>query len=67
MTPFNEFDMSGNGFSFANYNAHDFLNVLNYSYDVFYDDAAMKALFANMKSSKLGWDTSADQYIKIYE
>ncbi|HJE19217.1 MAG TPA: glycogen synthase [Aliicoccus persicus] len=67
VTPFNEFDMSGNGFSFANYNAHDFLNVLNYSYDVFYDDAAMKALFANMKSSKLGWDTSADQYIKIYE
>lgn len=64
--PFNSDDMSGNGFSFSNYNAHDFLSVLNYSYDVYFDTAAMKALFTNMKASKLGWDTSADKYVEIY-
>lgn len=64
--PFDVGDMSGNGFSFSNYNAHDFLSVLHYSYDVYFDEVAMKALFKNMKSSKLGWDTSADKYIEIY-
>ena len=34
--PYNEITGEGNGFSFTNYNAHDLLNVLRYSLQIFY-------------------------------
>lgn len=66
VTPFNEHDLTGNGFSFAQYNAYDFLHTLNYSYEVYQNPEHVKALFANMKQSELGWDVSAEKYIAIY-
>ena len=33
--PYNEFEGTGTGFSFANYNAHDMLHVIKYALDVF--------------------------------
>ena len=64
---FNEYDLSGNGFSFKHFNAGDFLHTLEYSYDVFYNTGYMQALFKNMRASKLGWDTSAEKYLELYE
>ena len=34
---YNEYDNSGDGFSFANYNADEMLQVINYSKHIFYD------------------------------
>ncbi len=67
VTSFNEHDLSGNGFSFPNYSSAEFLHMLEYSYDVFYNTTYMQGLFKNMRESELGWDTSAKKYLELYE
>lgn len=34
--PYNEYEQTGTGFSFANYNAHEMLGVLRYAMRVYY-------------------------------
>ena len=36
VTPFNEYENSGEGFSFSNYNADEMLRIINYSKHIFY-------------------------------
>ena len=66
--PFNEYEGTGTGFSFTNYNAHDMLNVVRYAKSVYYDrkrdwnkiiDRAMAADFS--------WNTSALKYQELYD
>ena len=35
--PYNEFEGTGTGFSFANYNAHEMLHTIRYAERIFYD------------------------------
>ena len=35
--PYNEYENTGDGFSFANYNADEMLKVINYSKKVYFD------------------------------
>ena len=65
--PYNEYEGSGTGFSFANYNAHEMLNTIRYAEHIYYDrrrewnkivDRGMKADFS--------WNTSAKQYEDLY-
>ena len=35
--PFNEYENTGDGFSFANYNGDEMLSVINYSKHIFFD------------------------------
>ena len=48
--PYNEYESTGTGFSFANYNAHEMLSIVNYAKDVYYRKCG-KCCFA--KESKL--------------
>lgn len=66
--PYNEFESTGTGFSFINYNAHEMLNSIRYAEHVFYDkkrewnkivDRAMAADFS--------WNVSAKQYQEMYD
>ena len=66
--PYNEFEKTGTGFSFTNYNAHDMLHVVRYAVTTYYDkkrewnkmvERAMKADFS--------WGTSAKRYEELYE
>lgn len=66
--PYNEYESSGTGFSFANYNAHEMLGTIRYAKDVFYNrkrewnkivDRAMQADFS--------WNNSANQYQEMYD
>lgn len=66
--PYNEYEGTGTGFSFANYNAHEMLNTIRYAERVYYDkkrdwnkivDRAMAADFS--------WDVSARKYEELYE
>ena len=66
--PYNEFEETGTGFSFANYNAHEMLNTVRYAESTYYDkkrswnkmaERAMKADFS--------WSNSAKQYEVLYE
>ncbi len=65
--PYNEYENTGTGFSFCNYNAHEMLGVIRNAERIYYDkkrewnkivDRAMAADFS--------WEHSAGQYEEMY-
>lgn len=65
--PYNEFSSSGTGFSFANYNADEMLNTINYAKSVFFDTRREwdKLVYRGMKMD-FSWNSSAKQYEGLY-
>ncbi len=66
--PYNEYEGTGTGFSFANYNAHEMLDTIRYAEKVYYGkkrewnkivERAMKADFS--------WEVSARKYQEMYD
>ncbi len=66
--PYNEYEGTGTGFSFTNYNAHEMLNTIRYAEHIYYDrkrewnkivDRAMAADFS--------WKVSAVKYQEMYD
>ena len=63
--PFNEFD--GTGFSFANYNAHEMMDTIDYALHIYYDDKDQwNGLIYRAMTEKLDWDRSADEYLRVF-
>ena len=67
VVPYNEYEGTGNGFSFRNYNAHEMLATVRNAERIYYDkkrewnkmvDRAMAADFS--------WGNSARQYVEMY-
>ena len=65
---YNEYESTGTGFSFTNYNAHEMLNAVRYAERIYYDkkrewnkmvDRAMAADFS--------WHVSAAKYQEMYD
>lgn len=65
---YNEYEGTGTGFSFTNYNAHEMLNTIRYAEQIYYDrkrewnkmvDRAMAADFS--------WHVSARKYQEMYD
>lgn len=67
VVPYNEFDGSGTGFSFANYNGDEMLGAINYSKSVYYDHRAEwdKMVIRGMEAD-FSWNSSARQYEGMY-
>ena len=67
VTPYNEFTGEGNGFSFANINAHEFLFVTKYACDLYrnHKDVWDKLIKAGM-SGDYSWKKSAKEYAGLY-
>ncbi len=65
--PFNEYSGDGTGFSFANYNAHDMLNVIKMAANVYKNKDSMRKLIKNAFSQDNSFAKSAAQYKKLYE
>ena len=67
VTPYNEFTGEGNGFSFANINAHEFLFVTKYACDLYrnHKDVWDKIVKAGM-SGDYSWKKSAKEYAGLY-
>ena len=65
--PLNEFDDTGDGFSFTNYNGEDLINTVNYSKYIFFDQ---KEHWANMvkrgMQKNLSWSVSKKRYEELY-
>ena len=66
--PYNEYESTGTGFSFTNYNAHEMLNTIYYAEKIYYEkkrewnkivDRAMAADFS--------WNVSARKYQEMYD
>ncbi len=66
VVPFNEFEMTGNGFSFANFNAHEMLDIIRYAVHIFHHPDKWKNLMKNAMSSDYSFDKSAQEYISLY-
>ena len=65
---YNEVDGSGTGFSFANYNAHEMLSIINYAKKVFYHDkAAWNGMQKRAMEKDFSWNSSAREYEKLYD
>jgi starch synthase len=65
--PYNEFTGEGNGFSFANINAHEFLFVTKYACDLYRHnkDVWNKLIEEGMKAD-YSWKHSAEEYAGLY-
>lgn len=67
LPPFNEFDGTGTGFSFANYNAHEMMDTIDYALHIYYDDKDQwNGLIYRAMTEKLDWDRSADEYLRVF-
>lgn len=68
VSPYNQFTGEGNGFSFADYNAHDMLHVIENAADLFANNKkAWKQMQINGMKGDYTWTASAKKYIGVYE
>ena len=65
--PYNEFENTGDGFSFANYNGEELLNIVNYSKNVFFEHKSNwnKMVDRGMRKD-YSWNTSRSYYEGMY-
>lgn len=66
--PYNEFDGTGTGFSFANYNGEEMLGVINYSKHIYFNhrDQWDNMVYRGM-TTDYSWNSSAKQYEGMYK
>lgn len=65
---YNEYENTGTGFSFANYNAHEMLGTLRYAMKTYYENSkGWSALIQRGMQQDFSWESSAREYEKLYE
>ena len=65
---YNEYESSGTGFSFSNYNAHEMLGTLRYAERVYYDKKRdWNKIVERAMEKDYSWRTSALQYQELYD
>ena len=65
--PYNEYEGTGDGFSFTNYDAGDMLNVINYSKKVYFEQReAWNAMVDRGMAKDFSWAVSSEKYAGIY-
>ncbi len=66
--PYNEYEHTGNGFSFANYNAHEMLGTIRYAQRIFYDNKRdWNKISENAMKMDYSWKASAAKYVSLYK
>ena len=67
VVPYNEYENTGDGFSFRDYNAGDMLNVINYSKRVYFDQREQWNQMVDRGMAKdYSWKVSSEKYAGIY-
>ena len=65
--PYNEYEKTGTGFSFCNYNAHEMLNTIRYAERIYYDRKRdWNKIVERAMSQDFSWKNSAKQYEELY-
>ncbi|MCR5741740.1 MAG: glycogen synthase [Gammaproteobacteria bacterium] len=66
--PYNEFTLTGNGFSFTNYNSHDMHYVIKYAFRTLnsFMGRNWDVLVDNAMKSDCSWASSAKKYLLLY-
>ena len=68
VVPYNEFEQTGTGFSFSNYNAYEMLNAINYAKCVYYDHKEnWYGIVERAMEQNYSWGKSAEKYQELYE
>jgi len=68
VTPYNQYTGEGNGFSFANYNAHELLFTIQRAAKLYREDRpAWDRLVQNAFHTDFSWKASAEQYMALYQ
>ena len=66
--PYNEYDGTGTGFSFVNYNAHEMLGTIRYAEKVYYDNKReWNKIVDRAMMADYSWDVSAKKYQDMYD
>ena len=66
--PYNEYENTGCGFSFANFNAQEMADIVRYAYRVEHEQkAAWKELIYRAMGRNFSWNASAHAYEKLYD
>ena len=64
--PYNKYTGEGNGFSFANYNAHEMFFTLQRAIRLYQDKKVWNKLITNAMNTDNSWKKSAQDYIRIF-
>lgn len=66
--PFNEYENTGTGFSFTNYNADEMLNTINYSKQVYFDKKRQwNQMVDRGIQADYSWKKSTGRYMNVYD
>ena len=66
--PYNEYESTGTGFSFTNYNAHEMLGTLKYAHHIYTNrKREWNKLIDRGMAADFSWDTSAKKYQELYD
>ncbi len=65
--PYNEYEGTGTGFSFCNYNAHEMYNTIRYAHSVYVDKKReWNKMIDRAMAADFSWKASADKYAEMY-
>lgn len=65
--PYNQYECTGTGFSFRNYNAHEMLGTIRYAKDVYYNRRReWNKIIDRGMAKDFSWVNSAKQYEELY-
>jgi starch synthase len=66
--PYNQYTKEGTGFTFANFNADEMMNMIKYCIYVYYmQKEDWKTLVANAMKADVSWEASCRKYFELYD
>jgi starch synthase len=66
--PYNEYESTGTGFTFTNYNAHEMLGAVNYAKNIYYNRKRQwNKLVDRGMEMDFSWNSSAKKYEVLYK
>lgn len=66
--PYNEYEKTGTGFSFSNYNAHEMLGIIRYAESTYYEKKRdWNKIVERGMQKDFSWKNSAKQYEALYD
>ncbi len=66
--PYNEYESTGTGFSFVNYNAHEMLATVRYAEKIYYDKKReWNKMIDRAMAADFSWEVSALKYQEMYD
>ena len=66
--PYNEYESTGTGFSFTNYNAHEMLGTIYYAEKIYYErKREWNKIIDRAMAADFSWNVSAKKYQEMYD